>query len=154
MSLPVLLFVLAQAAAPAAPTAPTILSGPELLRAIREAPEETPGKPGLYSVRLAARSDHPVLGIRRTAAGRSEIHARFSDVWFVLEGSATIVTGGSVVGGEETQPGETRGATIAGGDARAIRAGDFGVVPPGVPHWISAVGAEGILYVVVKVPAR
>ena len=42
MPLPVLLLVLALAAQPSAPPAPTLLSGAELLKAIREAPEETP----------------------------------------------------------------------------------------------------------------
>ena len=31
--------------------------------------------------------------------------------------------------------------------------GDFAIVPAGVPHWISQVGSEEILYLVVKVPA-
>jgi hypothetical protein len=62
------------------------LTGAELLRAIETAPEETPGQPGLYSLRLSATSDYPVIGIRRTRPGRSELHTNFTDVWYVLQG--------------------------------------------------------------------
>ena len=69
-----------------------------------------------------------------------------------MQGAGTVVTGGSIVGGVDTQPGEIRGASIEGGSSKRIQAGDFGVVPAGVPHWISAVEGE-LLYLVVKVPA-
>ena len=134
------------------PAPVTFLDAASLRRAIRGAPEETPGQPGLYSRLLAGPGDYPVIGIRRTAPTRSERHADFTDVWYVLEGSATLVTGGTIVGGVGTGPGETRGRTIAGGDRRAIRPGDFAVIPAGTPHWISQVGAGDLLYLVVKVP--
>jgi len=143
------LLILGQAA-PAKPPV-TLLSGAELLRAIQTAPQEA-GQPGTHSVRLSAPSDQPVIGLRRTAPGKSELHAKFADVWYVLKGAGTVVTGGSIVGGVDTQPGEIRGASIEGGSSKRIQAGDFGVVPAGVPHWISAVEGE-LLYLVVKVPA-
>src|SRR5712691_9662171 len=80
----------------------TFLKGAELLRAIENAPEEIPGQPGLYSLRLSATSEYPVIGIRRTRPGRSELHTNFTDVWYVLQGDATFVTGGAVVDGIET----------------------------------------------------
>ena len=93
-----------------------------------------------------------VLGIRRTATTRSEAHASFTDVWYVLEGSASLVTGGTIVEGIATAPGEIRGRSIAGGDTRPIQAGDFAIVPAGVPHWVSQLERE-LLYLVVKVPS-
>src|SRR5207302_3283921 len=98
----------------------SFLTGAELLRAIEGAPEETPGQPGLYSLRLSATSEYPVIGIRRTRPGRSELHTNFTDVWYVLQGHATFVTGGAVVDGVETQPGEIRGHAISGGDTRRL----------------------------------
>lgn len=146
-----ILLTLAQA--PQASPPVTLLTNAELLRAIKGAPEEEPGQPGLYSISLSPISQYPVIGIRRTVAGRSEVHAKFTDVWYVLEGTATLITGGSVVQGVERQPGEVRGRSIRGGNARSIHPGEFAVVAPGVPHWISKVNGKELLYLVVKVPS-
>ena len=137
----------------AEPPRVTFLSGAELLRAIRTAPEEQPPQPGLYSLRLSGPSEYPVIGICRRATGMSELHHQFTDVWYVLEGSATLVTGGSLVEGLEIRPGEIRGRSISGGNARVIRGGDFAVIPAGVPHWVSEVSGKELLYLVVKVPS-
>ena len=141
---------------PATPADPiTFLNAAELRRIIQAAPEEIPGRPGLYSLRLSGETrptDPVVIGIRRTVPTRSELHAAFADVWYVLDGSATLVTGGAIVDGADTGPGEVRGRRITGGVSRPLGAGDFAVVPAGVPHWVSHVAAGGLLYLVVKVP--
>jgi mannose-6-phosphate isomerase-like protein (cupin superfamily) len=142
--------VCTQSTAPAV----TFLVDAELRRAIETAPEEIPGQPGLYSLRLSPSSEHPVIGIRRTIPSRSELHANFTDVWYVIDGAGTLVTGGAIVGGVETAPGEIRGASISEGSARRIQKGEFAVIPAGIPHWISGVDGKEILYIVVKVPAR
>ena len=67
-----------------------------------------------------------------------------------MEGAATFVTGGAVVGGRPTEPDEIRGAAIEGGETRRIAKGDVITVPNGTPHWFREV--EGPLtYYVVKV---
>jgi len=131
-----------------------LLNSSELLRAIRNAPEEKPGKAGLYSLRFSTESEYPVIGVRRTVAGNPEVHQNFLDVQFVLDGSATLVTGGTVSGGAETAPGEIRGGTISGGETRRVKKGDFLVIPEGVPHWVKALSSKEFLYIVVKVPAK
>lgn len=87
---------------------------------------------------------------RREAAGMAEVHERDTDIIYVLEGTAKIVTGGEVVDGKTTAPGEIRGASIRNGEARSLAAGDVMVVPSGVPHWFVEVEAP-FLYYVVKV---
>lgn len=89
---------------------------------------------------------------RREAPGRAEVHTRDTDVIHVLEGRATLVTGGRIVGGESVAPDEIRGAAIEGGVERAIAPGDVLVVPNGVPHWFRDVSGP-VLYFVVKVTA-
>lgn len=95
-------------------------------------------------------SDYKVHASRRTAAGMAEVHSLDTDIIYVLEGSATFVTGGALVGGKETAPNEFRGASIEGGATRALAKGDLITVPRGVPHWFQEVSAP-FLYYVVKV---
>jgi glc operon protein GlcG len=87
---------------------------------------------------------------RRDKAGEAEIHARETDVIYIVRGSATLVTGGRVTGARTTGPDEVRGTSIDGGETRRLSPGDVIVVPNGVPHWFQSV--EGVLhYYVVKV---
>jgi quercetin dioxygenase-like cupin family protein len=90
---------------------------------------------------------------RRDAAGEAEVHARDTDIIYVLEGDARLVTGGRVVEGREVAPGEIRGPRIEGGTRRALAAGEIVVVPNGTPHWFEAVPGPFVYYVV-KVSAR
>lgn len=87
---------------------------------------------------------------RRDAAGKAEVHLRDTDIIHVLKGSAVVVTGGSVVGGQATAEDEVRGASIEQGTTRRLTEGDVLVVPSGVPHWFSEVNGT-FLYYVVKV---
>ena len=87
---------------------------------------------------------------RRAEPGKAEVHERDTDIIYVLDGTATIVTGGQVQAGERIAPEEIRGASIYGGEQRRLRKGDVLVVPSGVPHWFTEVSAP-FLYYVVKV---
>jgi mannose-6-phosphate isomerase-like protein (cupin superfamily) len=88
---------------------------------------------------------------RRTKPDRSELHKKQLDVWYVVEGGGTLVTGGSLVDPRETEPDELRGSGITGGEARRIAKGDVVTIAPGVPHWIRSIDGKEIIYFVVKV---
>ena len=88
----------------------------------------------------------------RTAPGMVEVHDKETDTFYVLDGSATIVTGGTMVGGNVTAPGQQRGTDITGGQAQRLTKGDVMVIPAGVPHWFKEVPSS-IDYYVVKVIA-
>jgi mannose-6-phosphate isomerase-like protein (cupin superfamily) len=90
---------------------------------------------------------------RRDAAGEAEVHERDTDILYVLEGEATLVTGGRVEGGRRIAPGEIRGPRIDGGARRALAPGQIVVVPNGTPHWFESVPGPFVYYVV-KVTAR
>ena len=87
---------------------------------------------------------------RESQPGLAEIHTRDTDIIYVLQGSAVIVTGGSAIEAKSTGPEELRGSRIEGGDSRRIGAGDVVVVPNGTPHWFKEVNGP-LLYYVVKV---
>jgi uncharacterized protein GlcG (DUF336 family) len=93
---------------------------------------------------------YKVHASRREKPGLAELHERDTDIIYVLEGTATLVTGGTVAGGKQTAADERRGEAISGGETRVLVKGDLVVVPDGTPHQFTAVSAP-FLYYVVKV---
>ncbi len=91
-----------------------------------------------------------VMTASRDRAGEVEVHNLDTDVFYMLSGTATLVTGGTVVEGKTTQPNEIRGKSIQGGESHHLAKGDVVIIPHGVPHWVKEV--QGPLhYFVVKV---
>jgi mannose-6-phosphate isomerase-like protein (cupin superfamily) len=94
--------------------------------------------------------EHAGILMRRTAPGKAEVHETETDAWFVIDGGADFVTGGSLIGGAQISPGQIRGSGINGGEERKIAKGDFIRVPAGVPHWVKKIEGKEIVYIVVK----
>jgi uncharacterized protein GlcG (DUF336 family)/mannose-6-phosphate isomerase-like protein (cupin superfamily) len=89
---------------------------------------------------------------RRDAPGDVEYHERVTDVMHVLEGAATVLTGGEMIEPHEIAPGEIRATAVAGGTSHELGVGDVLAIPGGVPHQFVAV-SDPFLYFVVKVEA-
>jgi glc operon protein GlcG len=87
---------------------------------------------------------------RRTAPGPVEYHAAVVDVMRVVDGKATVVTGGAMRGAKDVAPGEIRAETIEAGTTHDLTEGDVLVVPNGVPHQFTDV-SDPFLYFVTKV---
>jgi mannose-6-phosphate isomerase-like protein (cupin superfamily) len=102
---------------------------------------------------VTAGADYKVMAAQRTGVGEAELHERETDVFRIMSGSATFVTGGRIVGARATDPGETRGTGIEGGETRQLSAGDVVVIERGTPHWFKAVDGR-VEYFVVKVISR
>jgi mannose-6-phosphate isomerase-like protein (cupin superfamily) len=126
------------------------VSAKQLQSDIRKAPQTTPG---VSIINLAETPEYLALAARRTKPGLAEVHKNMIDVWYVIEGGGTLVTGGSLVGTTETAPGELRGPSVSAGEDRKIAKGDIVTIPAGVPHWVSKVDGAQIVYLVVKVPS-
>jgi quercetin dioxygenase-like cupin family protein len=99
---------------------------------------------------LANNGNYMVHASRRDIEGQVEVHTRDADIIYVLEGTTTFVTGGTVVGASTTAPDEIRGASVQGGETRTLTKGDVMIVPKGTPHWFKEVTGT-VLYYVVKV---
>lgn len=132
----------------------TFMHDAQLLQKLRAAPAEGVDASGLYAVPLPSASKAVVWGLRRTKPAAAEVHADFDDVWYVLEGAGTLVTGGTIVNGATSTQGEIRGPSVKGGNTRRVQKGDLAYIPAGTPHWISAIDGAELIYVVVKVPAK
>ena len=77
---------------------------------------------------------HAAMLSFRSRNGEAEVHERFADLFYVLAGATTLVTGGTVKGARTIGPGETRGDSIEGGTRQELKAGDVAHVPAGTPH--------------------
>jgi uncharacterized protein GlcG (DUF336 family)/mannose-6-phosphate isomerase-like protein (cupin superfamily) len=89
---------------------------------------------------------------RREAPGEVEYHAHTVDVMHIVEGTATVVTGGEMVGVHSVGDGELRAESVTGGHPHELSPGDVLAVPAGVPHQFTRV-SDPFLYFVVKVEA-
>jgi len=99
---------------------------------------------------LVNMGNYMVHASHRESDGVAEIHTLDTDIIYMLEGAATLVTGGSVPEARVTEPNEFRGQAIVGGESRRVTKGDVIVVPAGVPHMFTEV-AGPLNYYVVKV---
>lgn len=87
----------------------------------------------------------------RTTSGGAEVHSHWDDVMIVEGGSATLITGGTVLDGKTNADGETHGAKIEGGHTETIKPGDVLTVRAGTPHQLLLAPGTTYSAVVVKV---
>ena len=99
---------------------------------------------------LANGSDFAVSIAKRSAAGQVEVHDKETDTFYVLEGEATVVTGGTMIGGRVSRPNQQLGTDIQGGQTQHLAKGDVITIPAGVPHWFKEV-TKPITYYMVKI---
>jgi mannose-6-phosphate isomerase-like protein (cupin superfamily) len=87
---------------------------------------------------------------RREGPGDAEVHDIDTDIFYVFEGTATLVSGGEMVEPRTVGPNEHRASSTRGGEARTVAKGDIIVIPRGVPHWFNDVSVAPFIYLVVK----
>jgi quercetin dioxygenase-like cupin family protein len=87
----------------------------------------------------------------RSRDGVVEQHENFADLFVVLEGRATLLTGGTIVGAETIGPGEVRGVSISGGKRQELRTGDVAHVPAGLPHQMLVASDKSFTAFVLKI---
>ncbi len=92
--------------------------------------------------------NYMVHASRREKAGMSEVHELDTDIIYVLDGTATFVTGGKSVDPKMTAPNEFRGTMIEGGETRQLKKGDVIIVPKNTPHWFKQIDGAFTYYVV------
>lgn len=106
---------------------------------------------GSVSVTLEKYPTHFMMINARTKSGGGEIHEHWADIFVVLDGEATVVTGGHLVN-ESTKPdGEHRGTTIEGGTSVVVHKGDIVHVAAGTPHQTIVAPGKFSVYYVIKI---
>jgi quercetin dioxygenase-like cupin family protein len=99
---------------------------------------------------LAKGDDFTVSGARRAGPGQVEVHDKETDIFYIVDGEATFVTGGKMIGGKQTKADQWLGTDIEGGETHHLAKGDVITIPAGTPHWFKEV-PKSINYYMVKV---
>jgi mannose-6-phosphate isomerase-like protein (cupin superfamily) len=106
---------------------------------------------GSASEVLKSYPQHAIHLLVRSRNGGAEQHARFADLFFVLEGRATLATGGTILNAKTIAPGEVRGDSVEGGVLQELLTGDLAHVPAGLPHQMLVAGEKPVTCLVVKI---
>ena len=138
---------------PASTAVKTFTSASDVAAMLAKAKAESqPGKPVPAQTLLQMAPYNAVLGYL-TAPGGAGVHETEAELFYVVEGSAILVTGGKLVNEKRTnaenltgtaiEGGSARtGTAIEGGSARTVSKGDFIMLPEKTPHWFSAVNGS------------
>jgi mannose-6-phosphate isomerase-like protein (cupin superfamily) len=81
----------------------------------------------------------------RASVGPAAVHEKEAELFYVIDGSATLVTGGKLVNEKRTNAENLTGTGIEGGNSRAVAKGDFVIVPENTPHWFSSINGTIVL---------
>jgi mannose-6-phosphate isomerase-like protein (cupin superfamily) len=81
----------------------------------------------------------------RAAVSTAAVHEREAELFYVIDGSGTMVTGGKLVNQGRVDPNNLSGSSLEGGTSRHVAKADFIFVPENTPHWFSAIDGTLIL---------
>jgi mannose-6-phosphate isomerase-like protein (cupin superfamily) len=81
----------------------------------------------------------------RTSVGPAAVHEKEAELFYVIDGSATLITGGKLVNEKPSTADNLTGTGIEGGKSQAVAKGDFVIVPENTPHWFSAINGTIVL---------
>jgi mannose-6-phosphate isomerase-like protein (cupin superfamily) len=79
----------------------------------------------------------------RASVGPASVHETEAEMFYVVDGTATMITGGKLVGETRTNAENLSGTAIEGGSSRTVGKGDFIMVPEKTAHWFSKI--DGVL---------
>ena len=122
----------------------------ELLERAKQLQEQATKGDGSASQTLEKYPHHYTMLAFREKSGGGELHQNFADMFVILDGHATIVTGGSIVEQKTVGAGEIRGKSVEGGTRQDVKAGDIVHIPAGMPHQTLVADGETVTYFVVK----
>jgi mannose-6-phosphate isomerase-like protein (cupin superfamily) len=99
----------------------------------------------------------PGVTVRRRSSAVAQyaiFHPFSTEVYRILEGSGTFVTGGRLnlpLAASDNPDIIRTEKGIEGGLARKVSAGDVLVLQPGTPHWFSSIDGEAITYLETRI---
>ena len=96
----------------------------------------------------------------RSQTGGAIEHSQITEVYHVISGNGTLVTGGTIQNPTESAPASpvvtvlngpsTGGSSVQDGVSRTLGPGDVVIIPPNTPHWFTEITSDQIVYLVVR----
>lgn len=130
---------------PAAASAPTLFASAADIAALMAKAEADPAKPAVGGGPLVRLDPYHVNLEYRAATGPAAIHETDAELFIVLEGGGTLVTGGRLTGDIQRRESNLSATAIEGGTQRHVAKGDVYLVPENTAHWIKAVDGRLVL---------
>jgi mannose-6-phosphate isomerase-like protein (cupin superfamily) len=81
----------------------------------------------------------------RAAVGPAAVHEKEAEMFYVIDGGGTLITGGKLVNEKRANPENLNGTAIENGNSQKIAKGDFVIVPENTPHWFSEINGTLVL---------
>ena len=131
----------AVAGAQSAPPDKIVATSSEIMAMVAKAKAEHKPDQPTFAQPLLALGTYGANLEYRAAVGPSAVHKKYAEFFYVVDGSATLVTGGKLVN-EKSNGDNLSGTGIEGGSPRQVAKGDFVIVPEGTPHWFSTINGN------------
>lgn len=129
-----------------------VYSNAEIHQRIQKLAAQSKSKGGAFAGETLDRyGNHLTMLAHRESNGSSELHEHDADVLVIVEGDATLVSGGKMVKSHTESPGELRGTGIDGGEKQQLSVGDVVHIKPNTPHQMLVAPGHTVTYFVVKV---
>jgi mannose-6-phosphate isomerase-like protein (cupin superfamily) len=133
------------AQAPSAATSRTMVSAADVAAMIAKAKADRKDNQALLAQSMIQLAPYNVSLEYRAAVANAAVHETEAELFYVVDGSATLVTGGKLRNENRTNAANLTGSGIEGGVSRHVAKGDFIMVPEGTPHWFSAIDGTVVL---------
>jgi mannose-6-phosphate isomerase-like protein (cupin superfamily) len=130
------------------------LTQSQIIEKAQELNAKAQGPEGAASSKLNEYPNSFTMIALRTKNGGVEVHEEYADFFFVVRGSAKLLTGGTVQDGKTVSPGEIRGKSVLNGVETNLNQGDIVHIPATVPHQLLLPEGATFLYFVVKVKEK
>jgi len=140
--------------APAQSVSVDHLTQSEILEKAQALDSKAKGAEGAAAIKLNDYQNHYTMISLRHKNGGAEVHENFADLFFVVQGKATLLSGGEVQDAKIASSGEIRGTAVKGGSSTPLKEGDFIHIPAGVSHQLLVADGDTFLYFVVKVKEK
>ena len=95
-----------------------------------------------------------VVLANRRGTGQVEYHEKTNHIFIMVEGEATFITGGNMVGAKRTNPDQMVATSIEGGETHHLVKGDVITIPAKTPHWWKEMTGKTVAYYAVNIDSQ
>ncbi len=135
----------AQTPAPATPQVATDVTAVEIQQFIDDLPRDSVSDRPIRVVETTGDMRIGVFGVYRPDGVTGDVNVHLvntTEIYYMLKGAATLVTGGTLVEPYAANPSWLRAKSVEGGVSRRVVPGDVIIIPGHTPHWWSELEGE------------